>query len=64
MPIASAAPLNVTSQRREELVLMAKSTVLTHRCVVQAKALLLAADGTANEAIARECSAAPDTVRR
>ena len=64
MPIAPAAPLNVTSEQREELVLMAKSTVLPHRCVVQAKALLLAADGTANEAIARECSAAPDTVRR
>lgn len=43
---------------------MAKSTVLPHRSVVQAKALLLAADGTANEAIARRCSAAPDTVRR
>jgi len=64
MPIAPAAPLNVTSEQREELVLMAKSTVLPHRNVVQAKALLLAADGTANEAIARECSAAPDTVRR
>lgn len=64
IPIAPADPLNVTSEQRKELVSMAKSTVLPHRSVVQAKALLLAADGTANEAIARKCSATPDTVRR
>ena len=32
--------------------------------VVQASALLLAADGVANEAIARECATTADTVRR
>lgn len=30
MPIAPAAPFNVTSQQREELVAMARSTVLSH----------------------------------
>ncbi|MDH4075420.1 MAG: helix-turn-helix domain-containing protein [Acidimicrobiia bacterium] len=32
--------------------------------VVQASALVSAADGVANEAIARECGTSPDTVRR
>src|SRR5215211_1792873 len=43
---------------------MARSSSLPHRTVVQSAALLLAADGVANEAIARECAARPDTVRR
>ena len=43
---------------------MARSTVLPHRKVVQAKALLLAADGTANEEIARRYDVDSDTVRR
>ena len=43
---------------------MARSTVLPHRKVVQAKALLLAADGTANEEIARRVGVDSDTVRR
>jgi hypothetical protein len=34
---------------------MACSSSLPHRVVVQARALVLAADGVANEAIAREC---------
>ncbi len=37
---------------------------MPHRCVVQSKALLLAADGVANEEIARQCATTPDTVRR
>lgn len=64
MPTLVAAPLNVTTGQRAELVAMSKSTVLPHRCVRQAQALLLAADGTPNEAIARSCSTTPDTVRR
>ncbi len=43
---------------------MARSTSLPHRTVVQAKALLMAADGIANEEIARRCEVDSDTVRR
>jgi transposase len=64
MPVMVAAPLRVTRKQRGELERMAKSSSLPHRMVVQAAALLLAADGVANEAIARECSTTPDTVRR
>lgn len=42
----------------------ARSTVEPHRRVVQARALLLAGDGVANEEIARRCDTTPDTVRR
>jgi len=41
---------------------MSRSSLLPHRKVVQARALLMAADGVANEQIARSCGA--DTVRR
>ncbi len=43
---------------------MASSSVLPHRQVVQAQALLWAADGVANEEIARRCRVDSDTVRR
>src|SRR4051795_1836212 len=43
---------------------MSRSTSLPHRTVVQAKALLLAADGVANEEIARRSGADSDAVRR
>ena len=43
---------------------MVASTSLPHRVVVQTRALVLAADGVANEAITRECGTTPDTVRR
>ena len=42
---------------------MAASSVLPHRQVVQAKALLWAADGVANEEIARRAQVDSDTVR-
>jgi len=64
MPTMVAAALKVSCSERVELERMARSSSLPHRMVVQASALLLAADGTANEAIARECSTTPDTVRR
>ena len=60
----TAAPLKVSRKQRAELERMARSTSLPHRCVVQASALLLAADGEANAAIARACATTPDTVRR
>ncbi len=64
MPIAVAPPLEMTEQSRAALESMARSSVLPHRKVVQASALLLAADGVANEEIARRCHTTPDTVRR
>ena len=64
MPLVIAPALVVSSEQRAELELMARSSVLPHRQVVQAMGLLLAADGVANEEIARRCSTAPDTVRR
>src|SRR5215213_7550768 len=64
MPVVVAAPLKVSRKQRPELVGMARSSSLPHRVVVQSSALLLAADGVANEVIARECATTPDTVRR
>ncbi|MGH3691315.1 MAG: IS630 family transposase [Acidimicrobiia bacterium] len=64
MAVVVAAPLRVTRGQRAELVVIARSRSLPHRKVVQAKALLLAADGVANEEIARRCDTTPDTVRR
>jgi transposase len=64
MPVVVAAPLKVSRKQRAELERMAHSSSLPHRVVVQSSALLLAADGVANEAIARECATTPDTVRR
>ena len=59
-----AGALSVTDDQREELAQMARSSVLPHRRVVQAKALLWAADGVANEEIARRSGVDSDTVRR
>jgi transposase len=64
MPLVVAAALKVKRAERRELARMARSSSLPHRVVVQSKALLMAADGVANEAIARECDTTPDTVRR
>src|SRR5215203_2742171 len=64
MPVVVAAALRVSRKQRAELEAMARSSVLPHRVVVQSSALLLAADGVANEVIARECATTPDTVRR
>lgn len=62
MPAMTAPALTVTATQRAELERMAASTTLPHRRVVQAKALLLAADGLANEQIARRCEVGVDTV--
>ena len=60
-----AAPaLEVTDEQRAELVRMSRSTTLPHRRVLQAKALLLAAEGVANEEIARGSGVDSDAVRR
>jgi transposase len=59
-----AAALPVTQEQRIELARMAGSSVLPHRQVIQAKALLWAADGLANEEIARRVGVDSDAVRR
>src|SRR5215211_4146929 len=60
----SAPPLELTDDERAALDAMARSTSLPHRVVVQAKGLLLAADGVANNEIARRCDMTPNAVRR
>jgi transposase len=64
MPVMVAARLKVTRSQRRGLRRLARSSSLPHRVVVQSRALLLAADGVANEEIARRCDTTPDTVRR
>ena len=64
MPVMVAAALVVSDGDRVMLERWARSTVEPHRRVVQARGLLLAADGVANEEIARRCETTPDTVRR
>jgi transposase-like protein len=64
MAIVTAEPLVMSETQRAELARMASSTVLPHRQVVQARALLWAGDGLANEEIARRVQADSDTVRR
>ena len=64
MPTITASPLPVNDEQRVELTRMSRSTTLPHRKVVQAGALLLAAQGVANQEIARRCAVDSDTVRR
>src|SRR3954453_6758305 len=64
MPIITATPLVVSEEQRVELTRMAASSVLAHRQVVQARALLWAAEGGANEELARRSGGDSDTVRR
>jgi transposase len=64
MPFETAPALPVSVEQRVELVRMSRSTSLPHRTVVQARGLLLAADGVANQEIARRCEVDSDTVRR
>jgi transposase len=63
--LSMAAPqLELSADERMALEAMAKSSSLPHRMVMQAKGLLLAAEGVANNEIARQCSTTPNTVRR
>jgi len=64
MAVRTAPALPVSDEDRAELIKIVRSTVSPHRRVVQAWALLLAADGVANEQIARRCEVDSDTVRR
>jgi transposase len=64
MPFAIASALSVSVEQRDALVRMSRSTSLPHRAVIQARGLLLAADGVANQEIARRCGVDSDAVRR
>jgi transposase len=64
MPFETAAAMPVSADERGALARMARSMSLPHRAVVQARGLLLAADGVANQEIARRCEVDSDTVRR
>jgi hypothetical protein len=59
----AAPPLLMTDEQRDELECVARLYSLPHRTVVQAKALLLAADGEANYEIARRLHVASNSVR-
>ena len=64
MPIVTAPALPATEDQRRQLQRMVASPSLPHRQVVQAKALLWAAEGVANQEIARRCQVDSDAVRR
>jgi len=63
MPIITAEPLVMSDDQRVALEVMARSSSLPHRQVVQAKALLLAADGVATNEVARRCDTTDTSVR-
>jgi DNA-binding CsgD family transcriptional regulator len=59
----AAPPLEVSDEQRAALTRIARSSSLPHRTVVQAKALLLSADGVAIYEIARRLGVASNSVR-
>jgi transposase len=63
MPLVIAAPLSMSDEQRAVLERMARSSSLPHRKVVQARALLLAADGVATNEVARQCQTSAESVR-
>src|SRR5579863_1633555 len=63
MPVMSAPRLSVSSEQREALERMARSTSLPHRTVTQARALLLAAEGVSTNEVARRLDTTDDSVR-
>jgi len=64
MPRPASPALELTPVEREELAALARSVNRSHRVVVQACGLLLAADGVANAEITRRCEVDADAVRR
>ena len=63
MTMVTAPPLVMTAEQRAALETMARSTRLGHRKVIQAKALLLAADGVGTNEVARRCHTSNESVR-
>jgi transposase len=60
----AAPPLVVTSEQREVLRRLARSSSLPHRTVLQAKALLLSANGDAIYEVARRLEVASNSIRQ
>jgi transposase len=60
---APAAPLPLSVGERETLERLARAASAPHRQVLQARVLLMAADGVANAVIADEVGVTPVTVR-
>lgn len=63
MPVLVAEPLPMSAEERAALEVTSRSTSLPHRQVVQAQALLLAADGVATNEVARRCGTTDTSVR-
>ena len=63
MPVLVAEPLPMSAEERAALEVTSRSTSLPHRQVVQAQALLLAADGVATNEVARRCATTDTSVR-
>lgn len=56
--------LVLRATERAQLTVLAKSPSLPYRVVIQAKAILAAADGASTEEVARRCDTSANTVRR
>src|SRR5215472_9086048 len=61
--VLAADPLVVSSAQREALERMSRSSSLPHRTVVQARALLMAAEGLSIYETARQAGVASNSVR-
>jgi transposase len=61
--VNTAPPLAMSDQQRRALEKIARSTTTGHRKVVQAKALLMAADGVGTNEVARRLHTTNDSVR-
>ncbi len=61
---AAAAPLSLTDEQRAVLDRLSRSSSARHRTVQRATALLLAADGVANNEIARRVGVSANSVRK
>jgi transposase len=59
----AAEPLSLSDDERRSLERLSRSRTMAHRTVLCARALLLAADGVANNEIARRVSVNPNSVR-
>ena len=63
MTMVTAPPLPMNDEQRRMLEKLARSTTAGHRKVIQAKALLLAADGVGTNEVARRCHTTNDSMR-
>src|ERR1019366_3772080 len=61
--VLAAPPLEVSEEQRDELERIARSSSMPHRSVIQAKALLMSADGVSIYEVARQLKVASNSVR-